>query len=342
MASLGFEARQHAVLQVLVQDVTKSSEIEGERLDALEVRSSIARKLGMDHVGLPAPARYVDGVVEMMLDATQRYAEPLDAERILGWHAALFPTGRSGMSKILVGQYRNDQHGPMQVVSGPLGRERVHFQAPSADRVPFEMDRFLRWFEHEPLDPVIKAAVGHLWFVTIHPLDDGNGRIGRAIMDMALARADQDSRRFYSMSEQIHSHRDEYYDVLERVQRGSMDVTVWVVWFIDRLHAALKASEGVLRIVQRKRAFWDAHREEELNERQSKIINMLIEGFEGKLQTARYAKITKCSNDSALRDLGDLVNKGILVREQAGGRSTSYVLSDSGPNTLTTNNSPAL
>lgn len=327
MATLGFDVRQEAVLQVLVQDVTKSSEIEGERLDAEQVRSSIARRLGMEYAGLPAPARDVEGVVEMMLDATQRYAEPLDDERIFAWHAALFPTGRSGMFKIVVGGWRDDRDGPMQVVSGPMGRERVHFEAPAATRVPDEMAAFLHWFETEPLDPVVKAAVAHLWFVTIHPMDDGNGRIGRAIMDMALARADGDSQRFYSMTAQIHRDKEEYYDILERTQKRTLCITEWIVWFLGRLTAALESAEGVLHIVRRKQAFWDAHRDDGLNERQIKIVNMLFEGFHGKLQTSKYAKIAKCSNPTALRDLTDLVEKGVmLVDPSASGRSTSYVL----------------
>jgi Fic family protein len=327
MATLGFDVRQNAVLQVLVQDVTKSSEIEGEKLDAEQVRSSIARRLGMKYAGLPAPARDVEGVVEMMLDATQRYAEPLDDERIFGWHAALFPTGRSGMFKIVVGAWRDDRDGPMQVVSGPIGREKVHFEAPAAERVPAEMAEFLRWFETEPLDPVVKAAVAHLWFVTIHPMDDGNGRIGRAIMDMALARADHDSQRFYSMTAQIHRNKDEYYDILERTQKRTLDVTEWIGWFLGCLAAALDSAEGALHIVRRKQAFWDAHRDDGLNERQIKIVNMLFEGFHGKLHTSKYAKIAKCSNSTALRDLNELVVKRVLaVDPSASGRSTSYIL----------------
>jgi Fic family protein len=327
MATLGFEVRQEAVLQVLVQDVTKSSEIEGEKLDAEQVRSSIARRLGMEYAGLPVPARDVEGVVEMMLDATQRYAEPLDAERIFGWHAALFPTGRSGLFKIVVGAWRDDRAGPMQVVSGPIGREKVHFEAPAAERVPAAMAEFLRWFETEPLDPVVKAAGAHLWFVTIHPMDDGNGRIGRAIMDMALARADGDHQRFDSVTAQIHRDKNAYYDILERTQRRTLDITEWIVWFLDCLSAALESAEGVLDVVRRKQTFWDAHRDDGLNERQIKIVNMLFEGFNGKLQTGKYAKIAKCSNATALRDLNELVEKEVLaVDPSASGRSTSYVL----------------
>ena len=327
MATLGFEVRQHAVLQILVQDVTKSSAIEGENLDEAQVRSSIARRLGIAFAGLPVPAREVEGVVEMMLDATQRYAEPLDGERIFGWHAALFPTGRSGMAKIVVGDWRDDAEGPMQVVSGPIGKEKVHFRAPSADRVPYEMAGFLRWFEEESLDPILKAAIAHLWFVTIHPMDDGNGRIARAIMDMALARADGDHQRFYSMTAQVHKDKNAYYDILERTQKGSLEVTDWIVWFLDRLMAALESAESVLEVVRRKQAFWDLHRDSPLNERQIKVVNLLFEGFRGHLQTGKYAKIAKCSNPTALRDLNDLVEKGILQLDaNAGGRSTHYTL----------------
>jgi Fic family protein len=326
MATLGFEVRQEAVLQVLIQDVTKSSDIEGEKLNEEQVRSSIARRLGIECAGLPMPSRAVEGVVEMMLDATQKYTDPLDEERIFGWHSALFPSGRSGMFKILVGAWRDDRQGPMQVVSGGVGKEKVHFEAPTALRVPQEMELFLQWFEEATLDPVLKAAVAHLWFVTIHPLDDGNGRVARAIMDMALARADGTAQRFYSMTAQIHKDKKEYYSVLERTQKGSLDITEWIVWFLGRLNAALESAESVLQIVYRKQAFWDAHRNIELNERQARIINMLLEGFSGKLQTGKYAKITKCSTPTALRDLTQLVGMGILVKEAGGGRSTSYEL----------------
>lgn len=323
MASLGFEVRKEAVLQVLLQDVTKSSEIEGEFLNMEQVRSSIARRLGMDFAGLPVPDRHVDGVVEMMLDATQRFQVPLDDERIFGWHAALFPTGRSGMGKITVGEYRS---GEMQIVSGPIGRETVHFEAPLPDRVPGEMTRFLTWFETYKVDPVIRAAVAHLWFETIHPMDDGNGRIGRAIIDMALARADGTNQRFYSVTGQIHADKLAYYAILEKSQHGGLDATEWLLWFIAKLDLALASAEGVLRLVHRKTAFWDNFRNG-INERQAKIINMLFAGFDGKLKTARYAKIAKCSDATAQRDLTDLVRKGALIVDPATtGRGTSYIL----------------
>lgn len=325
MATLGFEVRREAVLQVLIQDVTKSSEIEGDKLDAAQVRSSIARRLGMECAGLPNPERRVDGVVEMMLDATQRFQAPLDEQRIFGWHASLFPTGWSGMQKIMVGAWRDDANGPMQVVSGPIGNERVHFEAPSADRIPLEMARFLHWFESTGIDPVLKAAIAHLWFVTIHPMDDGNGRIGRAIMDMALARADGTGQRFYSMTAQIHADKNAYYDVLERAQKSSMDITAWIHWFFSQMKSALASAESVVEVVQKKQAFWDAHRDSNLNLRQAKILNMLFDGFYGKLQSTKYGTLAKCSHDTALRDLADLVGKGILIQEGSG-RSTSYVL----------------
>lgn len=327
MKTLGFAARQEAVLRVIVEDVTRSSEIEGEHLDAAKVRSSVARRLGIEFAGLPRPTRDIEGVVEMMLDATQNYQAPLDDERIFAWHSTLFPTARSGMKKIVTGAYRDDKDGPMQVVSGPIGRERVHFEAPAAAQVPSEMKGFLDWFETKEMDPVVKAAVAHLWFVTIHPMEDGNGRIGRAIMDMALARADRDKQRFYSMTAQIHAESNEYYTELQRASKDTLDITPWINWFLQRLDAALQAAESVLEIVHQKQAFWEAHHNDGLNERQTKIINLLLDGFNGKLQTAKYATLTKTSNDTALRDLTDLVDRGILAKVDAG-RSTSYILAE--------------
>lgn len=326
MAALGFESRQQEILQVIVQDVTRSSEIEGEHLDLGQVRSSIARRLGIESFGLPVPSRNVEGVVEMMLDATQNFKEPLSEERLFAWHASLFPTGRSGITQIITGAYRNDSRGPMQVVSGAVGRERVHFEAPAASRLPTEMARFIKWFEEEKTDPVIKAAIGHLWFVTIHPFEDGNGRIGRAVMDLALTRADGDSQRFYSMTAQIHKERKQYYAELERASKDTMDVTPWLFWFLDRLSDALSEAEKGVKTIRKKQTFWDSHKTTDLNQRQVKILNLLLDGFTGKLQTAKYAKITKCSSDTALRDLADMVAKGILVKSEEGGRSTSYDL----------------
>ncbi len=331
MEALGFELRAEAVLTTLTQDVLTSSEIEGEALDQLRVRSSIARRLGMD-IGALAPSdRHTDGVVEMMLDATQRYAEPLTAERLFAWHAALFPTGRSGMTRIVVGRWRDDRSGPMRVVSGPVGRERVHFEAPAATRLEAEMAAFLAWFNGEAaLDPVLRAALAHLWFVTIHPFDDGNGRIARAIADMQLARSEQSTQRFYSMSAQIRLERAAYYDILESTQKGGLDVSPWVEWFLGCLDRAIEGAGETLSGVLRKARFWEAVRGQPLNERQRKVVNRLLEGFEGKLTSSKWAALAKSSPDTALRDITDLVRRGILVRDAGGGRSTSYSLADVG------------
>lgn len=327
MEALGFDLRAEAVLQTLTEDVLKSSEIEGENLDKQQVRSSIARRLGMD-IGALAPVdRDVEGVVEMMLDATQNYAAPLTAERLFAWHAALFPTGRSGMTRIAVGAWRPPEVGSMQVVSGPYGRERVHFEAPEAERLPGEMAAFLDWFERrDGTDPVIRAAIAHLWFVTIHPFEDGNGRIARAIADMALARSEGSSQRFYSMSAQIRRERGEYYATLERTQRGGLDITGWLDWFLGCLDRAFDGTEEVLGHVLRKARFWEAVAGETFSERQSAVINRLLDGFEGKLTSSKWAKLTKVSSDTALRDITDLVDRGLLEKEDAGGRSTSYRL----------------
>jgi Fic family protein len=330
MEALGFRLREEAVLSTLTEDVLKSSEIEGELLDREQVRSSLARRLGLD-VGALTPAdRRVDGVVEMMLDATQKYQEPLSAERLFGWHAALFPTGRTGMQRIRVGDWPDDRSGPMQVVSGPIGKERVHFQAPAAARLPAEMARFLAWFNGPAdTDPVLKAALAHLWFVTLHPFDDGNGRIARAIADLALARSEQSPQRFYSMSAQIRLERNAYYNILERTQRGSLDVGPWLVWFLGCLDRALQGAEGTLASVLRKARFWgEAHGGEPFNDRQRKVLNRLLDGFEGKLTSSKWAKLASCSQDTANRDINDLVTRGILAKDAAGGRSTSYSLTD--------------
>ncbi len=326
MEALGFPLRAEAVLQALTEDVIKSSEIEGEVLDREQVRSSIARRLGMDIGGLVEADRNVEGVVEMMLDATQNYAQPLTAERLFGWHAALFPTGRSGISRITVGAWRKPEGGPMQVVSGPIGRERVHYEAPVSERLDEEMSRFLDWFETATPDPVLKAGIAHLWFVTIHPFDDGNGRIARAIADLALARAEGTAQRFYSMSAQIRTERKAYYDMLESTQKGDLDITPWLSWFIGCLDRAFDGAETILANVMRKARFWESVAGQPLNERQRKVINRLLDGFEGKLTNAKWAAITKASSDTALRDINDLIQRGILVKDAAGGRSTSYSL----------------
>jgi Fic family protein len=329
MEALGFRLREEAVFDTLTQDVLKSSEIEGAILDVDQVRSSLARRLGLEIGALTPADRHVDGVVEMMLDATQKYQDPLTEERLFGWHAALFPTGRIGMQRIRVGTWRDDRSGPMQVVSGPIGKERVHYQAPPADRLTEEMMQFLGWFNGTaPIDPVLKAALAHLWFVTIHPFDDGNGRIARAIADLALARSEQNPQRFYSMSAQIGIKRNEYYSILERTQKGSLEVTPWMQWFLGCLDRAFDGAAATLASVLRKARFWEVHAEESFNDRQRKLANRLLDGFEGKLTTSKWAKIARCSQDTAHRDIVDLVARGILTRDAAGGRSTSYSLTD--------------
>lgn len=327
MEGLGFELRSEAHLQTLTEDVVKSSEIEGEKLNSAQVRSSIARRLGMDVGGLVPADRNVEGVVEMMLDATGNYGQPLDAERLFGWHAALFPTGRSGMRKIIVGDWRDDKDGPMQVVSGPIGREKVHYEAPPAARVPQEVDKFLEWFATPgALDPLLTAGLAHLWFVTIHPFEDGNGRIARAIADMALARSEQTGQRFYSMSAQIRRERDDYYTMLERTQKGTLDVTGWQDWFLNCLGRAIEGADRTLGVVMDKARFWRRFATEPFNERQIKVLNNLMDGFEGKLTSSKWAKIAKCSQDTAHRDILDLVERGALQKDPGGGRSTSYSL----------------
>jgi len=325
MEALGFDLRNEAVLETLTEDVHKSSEIEGEVLDKDQVRSSIARRLGLDIGGLLPADRDVDGVVEMMLDATQKYDAPLDDERLFGWHAALFPTGRSGMVKITVGNWRTDAEGPMQVVSGPYGKRNVHYEAPEAAKVAAEMSAFLKWFEgNKPADLVLKAALAHLWYVTIHPFDDGNGRIARAIADMALSRSEGSSQRFYSMSGQIRKERTAYYEILERTQKADLDVTEWLTWFLNCLGHAFEGAEETLSSILAKAAFWDALKGQVISERQQSVLNKLLDGFEGKLTSSKWAKLTKVSPDTALRDITDLVERGILVKDPGGGRSTSY------------------
>jgi Fic family protein len=331
MELIGLDLRAEASLTTLTDDVVKSSAIEGENLNRQDVRSSIARRLGMDAAGTPPADRHVDGIVEMMLDATQNCAQELTAERLFGWHAALFPTGRSGLRRITTGAWRTPAAGPMQVVSGPIGRENVHFEAPSADRLGAEMAAFLGWFngpDSDPsrLDPVLKSAVAHFWFVTIHPFEDGNGRIARAIADLSLARADQCSERFYSMSAQIEAERKTYYAELERQQRGDLDITGWLDWFLACLDRALSRADVTLSGALSKARLWDVINREPVNDRQRRVINRLLDGFEGPLSTTKYAKLTKCSADTALRDIQGLVDRGILIRNPGSGRSTSYRL----------------
>ena len=329
MQGLGFVLRNEAVLQTLTLDVLKSSEIEGEILNREQVRSSIARRLGMDIAGVVPVDRDVEGVVEMMLDATQNFDKPLTAERLFAWHSSLFPTGHSGIHKIVVGAWRNDANGPMQVVSGPIGKEKVHYEALAAPRLKAEMSKFVAWAnKKESTDPVLRSALAHLWFVTIHPFDDGNGRIARAIADWALARSEGSSQRFYSMSSQIRIERTTYYDILEKTQKSSLDVTDWMEWFLDCLGRAISGTESTLAAVIRKAHFWEKNDRKTINERQKLMLNKLLDGFEGKLTSTKWAKIAKCSQDTAQRDIQGLIGQGMLVKDAAGGRSTSYSLGE--------------
>lgn len=326
LSTLGFAAKEEATLTTLALDIVKSSEIEGENLDYQQVRSSIARRLGINTAGLVSANRNVEGIVEMMLDATQHYQQPLTHERLFGWHAALFPTGYSGMHKIEAGRYRS---GEMQIVSGPMGREKVHYDAVPANRVNGEMDQFLKWFnENTLIDPVLKSAIGHFWFIIIHPFDDGNGRIARAIADLMLARADKTAERYYSMSSQILLERKQYYAVLQNVQHSEGDITDWLSWFLHCLKNALLATEITLKHILRKTEFWKLHDHTAFNERQRIVLNKFLDGFEGKLKSSKWAKLAKCSPDTALRDIKDLIDKGVLRQEQQGGRSTHYELAD--------------
>ncbi len=324
MEALGFKIKEDAMLSALTLDVLKSSEIEGEILNYEQVRSSIARRLGLDFAGLVHADRNVEGVVEMMLDATQKYDEPLDKERLFGWHAALFPTGWSGMHRIDTGCYRN---GEMQVGSGPMGKEKIHFQAPSPMIVNHEMNTFLEWLNGETkIYGVLKAAIAHFWFIIIHPFDDGNGRIARAISDMLLARSEESSQRFYSLSNQVLIEKKVYYNILQKVQHSSGDITEWIDWFLNCLYRTMQSTRETLKRVLQKADFWDKHKETNLNSRQRLMLNKQLDGFEGKLKSSKWAKITKCSPDTALRDIKDLIEKDILKQEESGGRSTNYEL----------------
>lgn len=327
MESLGFDLRNEALLDTLTLDVLKSTEIEGEFLNPDQVRSSIARRLGMEIAGSIDSDRNVDGMVEMVIDATHNCFKPLTIDRLFDWHAALFPMGRSGIFKITVADWRKDTTGPMQVVSGAAGKEKVHFQAPDANLIETEMNRFLKWFnENDKIDLVIKAAVAHLWFVTIHPFQDGNGRITRALTDMLLAQSDKSTQRFYSMSAQIRIERKQYYEILEKTQKGDLNLTEWIKWFLRCLINALKSTDTILTKVLFKANFWNKHSKTIINERQNKLINKLLDGFEGNLTSSKWAKIAKCSKDTAIRDINDLIYKDILQKETAGGRSTNYEL----------------
>jgi Fic family protein len=326
MEALGFNLRDEAILNTLTLDILKSNEIEGEMLNPAQVRSSIARRLGMEIAGLVPADRHVDGVVEMMLDATQKYNEPLTDKRMFGWHAAMFPSGYSGMYKIMVGNWRNS---PMHVVSGAMGKEKIHFEAPDAALLEEEMSQFVRWFNAlTPIDPVIKAGIAHLWFITIHPFEDGNGRIARTITDMLLARADGTAQRFYSMSAQIQKERNAYYNILETTQKGTRDITDWLHWFLSCLGRALIATEYTLAAVLKKARFWDTHAQTQLSARQTLMLNKLLDGFEGNLTSGKWATIAKCSQDTALRDIQELIEQGILTKQNAGGRSTHYTITE--------------
>lgn len=326
MESIGFSSKEEVILQTLTQDIVKSSEIEGEILDQSLVRSSVARQLGIDDAAVGAVDRNIDGVVEMMVDATQRFDEPLTQERLFAWHSSLFPTGRSGFKKLKVGSWRSSR---VEVISGPLGKEKIHFEGPPPARVDRDMDQFLDWINQDKkMDLVLKAAIAHLWFVTIHPFEDGNGRIGRAIADLLLARSENSSRRFYSLSSQIQIERKGYYQILEQTQKGGLNITSWIQWFLSCLARAIENASKVLESIKHKERVWKGYADIALNERQRKIMNRLLDGFEGKLTTSKWAKIAKCSQDTAYRDILDLVDRGILIKNQEGGRSTSYSLVD--------------
>ena len=327
MESIGFDLRNEALLETLALDVLKSSEIEGEILDPKQVRSSIAQRLGLEFAGIITSDRNVDGMVEMMIDATHNCFEPLTSDRLFDWHAALFPTGRSGLFKITVADWRKDTTGPMLVVSGSAGIEKIHYQAPEAGQVEDEMNRFLTWINsHAEIDLVIKSAIAHLWFVTIHPFQDGNGRLTRALTDLLLARSDNSTQRFYSMSAQIRNERNHYYAILEETQKGDLNITGWIKWFLSCLINALKTTDQTLTHILIKDEFWNKHAKTIINERQKKLINRLLDGFEGKLTSSKWAKIAKCSKDTAIRDINDLISKDLLRKDDSGGRSTSYTM----------------
>lgn len=332
MEEAGFETRRTSQLNALCDEVLKSNEIEGEQLDKASVRSSVARRLGVDAGALPVPDRYVDGVVAMILDATAHDMNPLTAERLMSWQSALFPAGYSGIVKITTGEWRDDHEGPMQVVSGPIERRKVHFEAPPASRLMHEVEQFLRWFNlRGEADPLIRAGIAHLWFITLHPFDDGNGRVARAIGDMALSQAEQSPIRYYSLSAQIQRERDDYYTELERTQKGDLEVTAWLEWFLGCLLRAVRSANKEVSFALDKARYWRQWTSLSLNDRQIRLMNRLLDGFEGKLTTTKWAAIAKCSHDTALRDIQELMAWGILIRSASGGRSTSYELENKKP-----------
>ena len=335
MESLGFDQQDEAVLNTLTLEIVKSSEIEGEILDLEQVRSSIARRLGIELSGAIESERHIDGIVEMMLDATQRYDLPLTKDRLFGWHSSLFPTGWSNMYKIIVADWRKDTTGPMQVVSGAMGKEKIHFEAPNSDRIDSEIKNLINWIEFEnEIDPVLKSAIVHLWFITIHPFEDGNGRITRAITEMLLARSDNSVKRFYSMSSQIRIERKQYYEILEKTQKGTSEITDWILWFLECLKNSFESTSELLSKILMKADFWKVNSKTILNKRQQKMLNKLLDGFDGKLTTSKWGKICKCSQDTALRDIQDLIKKEILQKEKSGGRSTNYELKKPGGNNV--------
>lgn len=335
MESLGFDQQDEAVLNTLTLEIVKSSEIEGEILDLEQVRSSVARRLGIELAGAIESERHIDGIVEMMLDATQRYDSPITKERLFGWHSSLFPTGWSNMYKIIVADWRKDTTGPMQVVSGAMGKEKIHFEAPNSDRINSEIENLNNWIETEnEIDPVLKSAIVHLWFITIHPFEDGNGRITRAITEMLLARSDNSVKRFYSMSSQIRVERKQYYEILEKTQKGTSEITDWILWFLECLKNSFESTSELLSKILIKAEFWKINSKTILNERQQKMLNKLLDGFDGKLTTSKWGKICKCSQDTALRDIQDLIKKEILQKEKSGGRSTNYELKKPGGNNV--------
>ena len=335
MEALGFDQQDEAVLNTLTLEIVKSSEIEGEILDLEQVRSSVARRLGIELAGVIESERYIDGIVEMILDATQRYDLPITKERLFGWHSSLFPTGWSNMYKITVADWRKDTTGPMQVISGAMGKEKIHFEAPNSDRIDLEMEKFNHWIESEnEIDSVLKSAIAHLWFITIHPFEDGNGRITRAITEMLLARSDNSTKRFYSMSSQIRIERKQYYEILEKTQKGNSEITNWILWFLECLKNSFGSTSDVLSKIFTKVEFWKTHSNTIINERQQKMLNKLLDGFDGKLTTSKWGKISKCSQDTALRDIQDLMKKDILQKEKSGGRSTNYELKMPGGNNV--------
>jgi Fic family protein len=328
MSAMGFSLQSEAVLETLSLDIIKSSEIEGEILNAQSVRSSIAKRLGIDVGGTYTYDRNIEGFTDIMIDATQKFDQPLSLARLFAWHTSIFPYG-SDQHKVTVGKWRTDRDGPMRVVSGMMGKDTIHFEAPEANLLEAEMKKFIDWFNNEnDIDPILKAAIAHLWFITLHPFEDGNGRIARVLTDLLLARSDGSAQRFYSMSAQIRIDRKQYYDILERTQKGQLDITPWILWFLDCLKKALLTTESHTNKVLAKASFWSKHIGISLNARQNKIIHLLLNDFEGKLNTSKWAKICKCSTDTALRDIQDLQNKGVLQQEIGGGRSTSYILTN--------------